>query len=207
MHSGRGSDFSDIVEYIPGDDTRDISWKHSARLGTLKKKLRLEEESFPIVIGNMIQKSQWFSTKKHPKSPYEFTEELIKNIVNSASKYHFPVDIVWWKIPKRKMMNAMILTLTSTLEESDIHDMLGLTTHNDLIFIHIFHPYELSPYDDRLFAGLSLNKESYIKEFDAKKEIIKDTIRKRWGDYLMITTDMNIVHTLNSFFKNRYKYN
>lgn len=207
MRRGRGTDFSDIVAYIPGDDTRDISWKHSARLGTLEKKIRLEEESFPIMIVDNISENQLFSTEEIPESPYSFAQKVITAIENSAKKYHFPIQTSWAIIQKENIRNTMILSITTSLDMSEVHDLLWLTRANDVIFIHIFHPYELSPDDKKIFMGLSLKRNQYTKEFSEKRQEIQDTIRKRWWDYIMMTTDMDISQTLNNFFKNRYKYN
>ena len=35
LHAGRSLDFSDLRDYLPGDDVSDIDWKASARTGSL----------------------------------------------------------------------------------------------------------------------------------------------------------------------------
>jgi hypothetical protein len=79
-HRGRGTDFADIVPYSVGDDTRDISWTHSGRADTLMRKVRAEEDSFPILVMGTIDESHGFFTDAYPKSSYQFASELTESI-------------------------------------------------------------------------------------------------------------------------------
>lgn len=46
----------------------------------------------------------------------------------------------------------MILYITTTLDVADISSLSALTRDNDVIVIHVFHPYEVTPSADLLFA-------------------------------------------------------
>lgn len=46
----------------------------------------------------------------------------------------------------------MIIYITTSLDVADIAVIIGLTRTNDVIVIHVFHPYEVTPDDDLLFA-------------------------------------------------------
>jgi hypothetical protein len=46
----------------------------------------------------------------------------------------------------------MILYITTTLDVAETAALSALTRDNDVIMIHIFHPYEVRPSTDLLFA-------------------------------------------------------
>ena len=203
-HRGRGTDFADIVPYSVGDDTRDISWTHSGRTDTLMRKVRAEEDSFPILVINTIDESHGFFTDIHQKSPYQFAMELTESIQTSAQKYHFPsqiqTDTSWLKEKK----NHMILYISTTLDSTEIASLAWLTHDNDVILIHVFHPYEVDPSTDLIFTWLSLSNKRYQEEFEKKKNDIQETILKSGGAYLSMTTDVKSTPCMNNFFKNRF---
>lgn len=65
---GRGLDFSEVREYQPGDDVRNIDWKVTARSGRPHTKLYLEERERPFMIAVDIRHSMLFATKVAFKS-------------------------------------------------------------------------------------------------------------------------------------------
>ena len=47
---GRGMDFEELREYIPGDDVRDIDWNVTHRLGRVFVKRYREERELAVVL-------------------------------------------------------------------------------------------------------------------------------------------------------------
>jgi uncharacterized protein (DUF58 family) len=202
-HRARGSDFSDIWPYIVGDDTRDISWKHSARTDTIQKKVRTEEDAFPIYIIQKIDTSNEFYTEDTKKSTHEYATELQDILFISARKYHCKVKASKLQEIKQKR-NSMIFYITSSLDIWDIEEIRGLARHNDLIVIHVFHPYELDPQNWLLFDWFWLSIKSYKRDFDERRKRIEKVIQTIDAWYILTTTDMDIPSSINRFFKRRY---
>jgi hypothetical protein len=169
------------------------------------RKVRTEEDSFPILVINTIDESHGFFTDAYPKSSHQFASELTESIRESAKKYHFPSRIQADTARLKWARNHMILCITTTLDVVDIVALSGLTRDNDVIVIHVFHPYEVAPSDDLLFAWLSLSNKWYKKEFDSKVSEIKKSVIKCGGSYLSMTTEILWVPCMNHFFKNRFE--
>lgn len=201
-HRGRGSDFSDISIYSSWDDTRDISWRHSARSGNILKKTRIEEDCFPIRIVQTIWSNQLFCTRKNKKSQYEYSIEISQKIHQSATKYHFPIEDIDI-VETRELRNTMIFYITTSLDISVFRELSGIAKNNDIIVIHVFHPYELNPDDDLIFDGLSLSKNKYLSELTTKKEQIRKQLIQSHIWYLELTTESNIPKEINRLLKNR----
>jgi hypothetical protein len=206
LRVGRGTDYWDITEYMPGDDTRDISWAHSMRStwANLKKKIRSEEDIFPILIINTIQESEQFSTKKSPVSVWEYAAKLVSHIEISAKKYHFPLKLVQ-ALWDNRVRQHMILYITHDISSLWISAITWLCKYNDLIVIHLCHPYEQDPSGDLILEGSWVDIAAYTRSFQEQQRIFsKDLISHRWG-YIMLNTEDNINASMNNFFKNRNK--
>ena len=200
----RGSDYSDIAPYISGDDTRDISWKHSARSVDLQKKIRLEDGSFPISVINTIGSDSCFYTERDKKSPYQYAHEIVERISDSAKKYHFPIrefdstqELEWSR-------NTMVFYITNGLESVELDTVRAISGGNDVIVIHIFHPYEISPTSSLIFRGLGLDTKRYIREFGEKRKHFQQQTYSIHASYLSLMTSDMPTGKLNQFFKNRF---
>lgn len=65
---GRGSEFDEVRPYQPGDDTRDIDWRVSARSGRTYTKLFREERECPILIALDLRRPMHFGSRVTFKS-------------------------------------------------------------------------------------------------------------------------------------------
>ncbi|MFN0116913.1 MAG: DUF58 domain-containing protein [Elusimicrobiota bacterium] len=72
---GRGMEFVDIREYVPGDDVRSIHWNVTARLGLPYVKRFTEERELTIILAVDVSRSHVFGTKGQLKS--ELAAELV----------------------------------------------------------------------------------------------------------------------------------
>lgn len=65
---GRGIDFEEVRQYVPGDDIRNIDWKVTARTQKTHSKVFTEEKEKPVLIVVDQSKSMFFGSVKKTKS-------------------------------------------------------------------------------------------------------------------------------------------
>ncbi len=81
---GRGMDFEELREYIPGDDVRDIDWNVTHRLGRpFVKRFREERELTAVLAVDVSASSQFGSANR---SKREFACEIATTLAMSAAK-------------------------------------------------------------------------------------------------------------------------
>ncbi len=103
---GRGMEFSDVREYVPGDDVRAIHWNVTARLGHPYIKRYTEERELTMLIAVDVSRSLPFGTKSKFKS--ELAAELVSLLTFAAIKNNDKVGLVLFSdkveafIPPRK---------------------------------------------------------------------------------------------------------
>src|SRR6266508_1693710 len=71
---GRGMDFEELREYIPGDDVRDIDWNVTNRMGRPFVKRFREERELTVVLALDISASSAFGSTNRTKR--EFAAEI-----------------------------------------------------------------------------------------------------------------------------------
>jgi uncharacterized protein (DUF58 family) len=81
---GRGMDFEELREYIPGDDVRDIDWNVTHRLGRPFVKRFREERELTAVLAVDISASSQFGSANRTKR--EFACEIAATLAFSAAK-------------------------------------------------------------------------------------------------------------------------
>src|SRR3984957_12412737 len=79
---GRGMDFEELLEYIPGDDVRDIDWNVTHRLGRPFVKRFREERELTAVLAVDISGSSTFGSTNRTKR--EFAAEIAATLAMSA---------------------------------------------------------------------------------------------------------------------------
>lgn len=67
---GRGMDFEELREYIPGDDVRDIDWNVTNRMGRPFVKRFREERELAMVLMVDVSASSLFGSQEHSKREY-----------------------------------------------------------------------------------------------------------------------------------------
>ena len=63
MFRGRGMEFSEVREYVPGDDVRTIDWNVTARTGTPHVKKYVEERDLTVLLLLDLSASQGFGSR------------------------------------------------------------------------------------------------------------------------------------------------
>jgi uncharacterized protein (DUF58 family) len=81
---GRGMDFEELREYIPGDEVRDIDWNVTYRMGRPFVKRYREERELAMVIALDISGSSTFGSVSRSKR--EFAAEIAGTLAISAAR-------------------------------------------------------------------------------------------------------------------------
>jgi uncharacterized protein (DUF58 family) len=81
---GRGMDFEELREYMPGDDVRNIDWNVTHRLGRPFVKRFREERELTAVLAVDVSASSTFGSANRTKR--EFAAEIAATLAMSAAK-------------------------------------------------------------------------------------------------------------------------
>src|SRR5258706_15566307 len=81
---GRGMDFEELREYIPGDDVRNIDWNVTFRMGRPFVKRFREERELAVVLAVDISASGAFGSVRRSKR--EFATEIAATLACSAAR-------------------------------------------------------------------------------------------------------------------------
>jgi uncharacterized protein (DUF58 family) len=81
---GRGMDFEELREYIPGDEVRDIDWNVSYRMGRPFVKRYREERELAMVLAVDVSASSAFGSLRRTKR--QFAAEIAGTLAISATR-------------------------------------------------------------------------------------------------------------------------
>jgi len=81
---GRGMDFEELRDYIPGDDVRDIDWNVTFRMGRPFVKRFREERELPVLLVVDVSASGAFGSARRSKR--EFAAEIAATLAYSAAR-------------------------------------------------------------------------------------------------------------------------
>ena len=193
---GRGLDFEEVRNYVPGDDIRTIDWKVTARTQKTHTRVYSEEKEKPALIIVDQTKSMFFGSQVKMKSvvaaelaaiaAFKVQKEgdRVGGIIISDDK----VDIVY---PKRDRKNILLfleklVQQNRALSESSEGDMdlrvqdtfqkiRNLVTHDFLIVIIS----DFQRYDEKVIKNISYmaqhNDVILAKIFDPMEQNIPET--------------------------------
>ena len=136
---GRGMDFEELREYIPGDDVRDIDWNVTHRLGRPFVKRFREERELTAVLAVDVSASSRFGSANRTKR--EFAAVIAATLAMSAAKNGDKVALLLFTdevelfVPPRKgrrhilrLVREMLL-LQPRRRGTDISGALGFLNH------------------------------------------------------------------------------
>ncbi len=92
VFKGRGMEFAEVREYMPGDDVRSIDWNVTARYGRPFVKKFVEEREMTVIFLVDVSASQRFGTKNRFKS--ELAAELTSVLAFSAIRNNDRVGMI-----------------------------------------------------------------------------------------------------------------
>jgi uncharacterized protein (DUF58 family) len=122
---GRGMDFEELREYIPGDDVRDIDWNVTYRMGRPFVKRYREERELPVVLAVDISASSAFGSLRRTKR--EFATEIAATLALSASRSSDKVALLLFTdeaelfLPPRKGRRHILRVLREMLAYEPKH--------------------------------------------------------------------------------------
>jgi len=94
VFKGKGMEFSEVREYVPGDDVRDIDWNVTAKTGVPHTKKFTEERELTVIFMIDVSASEHFGTKARPKS--EVTAEICALLAFAAIKNNDRVGVLFF---------------------------------------------------------------------------------------------------------------
>jgi uncharacterized protein (DUF58 family) len=106
MFRGRGMDFEEVREYVPGDEVRTIDWNVTARAGRPFVKKYREERELTIILAVDVSASGDFGSSQHTKR--EIEAEIACVLALSAVRNNDKVGLVLFSdqieafVPPRK---------------------------------------------------------------------------------------------------------
>jgi uncharacterized protein (DUF58 family) len=136
---GRGMDFEELREYIPGDDVRDIDWNVTHRLGRPFVKRFREERELTAVLAVDVSASSSFGSTNRTKR--EFACEIAATLAFSAAKNGDKVALLLFTdevelfVPPRKGRRHILRIVRELLMHqpkkrgTDISSALGFLNH------------------------------------------------------------------------------
>ena len=101
---GRGMAFSEVREYIPGDDVRTIDWNVTARFNSPYVKVFEEERELNVVLLVDVSASGHFGTQKQSKQ--DLITELCAVIAFSASTNNDKIGVIFFSDKIEKFIPA-----------------------------------------------------------------------------------------------------
>jgi uncharacterized protein (DUF58 family) len=133
LFHGEGFEFTELREYIQGDDVRKIDWKTTAKLGKPFIKIYNEERELNVVTALMMGGSTYFGTAR-PKS--ELMSELVALIGFLALKNgdSFSNVIFADRLYEHSKPNKKMFSIRDALAKIEAFEMLGKES-NYLAFI------------------------------------------------------------------------
>src|SRR5277367_4932407 len=81
---GRGMDFEELRDYMPGDDVRDIDWNVTYRMGRPFVKKFREERELGVVLALDVSASSAFGSTRRSKR--ESAVEIATTLASSAAR-------------------------------------------------------------------------------------------------------------------------
>src|SRR4051812_32699896 len=89
---GRGMDFEELREYIPGDEVRDIDWNVTYRMGRPFVKRYREERELALMLAVDVSASSTFGSLRRTKR--EFAAEVAGTLAVSAARNGDKVGLI-----------------------------------------------------------------------------------------------------------------
>lgn len=139
---GRGMDFEELREYMPGDDVRDIDWNVTFRMGRPFVKRFREERELAVVLAVDVSASGAFGSMRRSKR--EFAAEIAATLACSAARSSDKVGLLLFTdqvelfLPPRKGRRQILRIIREMLSFESKHR--GTSIPAALAFLnHVLH--------------------------------------------------------------------
>jgi len=94
VFKGKGIEFDEVREYVPGDDIRDIDWNVTAKTGVPHTKRFVEARELTVIFLVDVSASEYFGTKHRSKA--EIIAEICALLAFSAIKNNDRVGVLFF---------------------------------------------------------------------------------------------------------------
>ncbi len=174
LFQGEGFEFTELREYIYGDDIRKIDWKTTAKLGKPYIRVYHEERELNVVTAVMMGGSTYFGTVKQKS---ELMSELVATIGFSAMKNGdlFTHMIFADQLYHLSKPNKKYFAVQDAVTKMDQFEMLGKSSEyqlfSDTIFKRIKRKALLFIISD--FVG-EMNLSLLSKKHDVVAIVVRD---------------------------------
>ncbi|MGI9530302.1 DUF58 domain-containing protein [Lutimonas sp.] len=192
---GRGLDFEEVRNYVPGDDIRNIDWKVTARTQKTHSRVFSEEKEKPALIVVDQSKSMFFGSKNKTKSVVaaELAALAAFKVLKEGDRVggivfaDNGIDIIYPKRDRKNILRFLekIVTRNRELKESTpvefesalsetLNKIKNIVTHDFLIvLISDFHRYR--PEVVKFITRISQHNDVILaKVFDPMEQNIPD---------------------------------
>ncbi len=181
---GRGMEFCDIREYIPGDDVRNIHWAVTARLGHPYIKRFTEERELTILIAVDVSASNSFGTRARFKS--ELAAELVALLAFSSLKNNDKVGLLLFSdrietyIPPRKSKSHTLRLVRDVLSFEPQH--AGTNIDTALQYLNRVQKKRAIVFLISDFVDVNFEKSLSItqRRHDTISFVLEDPLEQRW---------------------------
>jgi len=164
---GRGMDFEELREYIPGDEVRDIDWNVTYRMGRPFVKRFREERELALVLALDISASSAFGSRRRSKR--EFAAEIAATLAISATRSSDKVALLLFTdqtelfLPPRKGRRHILRIIREMLffepkrRGTNIPSALAFLNHvlhrRSIVFLLTDFLHSFGPVTSRLGSG------------------------------------------------------
>ena len=230
---GRGMDFEELRDYMPGDDVRDIDWNVTFRMGRPFVKRYREERELGVILAVDISASSAFGSTRRSKR--ESAVEIAATLASSAARSSDKVGLVLFTdqielyLPPRKGRRHILRTIKEMLffqpkhAGTNIPAALGFLNHvitntrHDLICVHLHDPRE-SELPSAGLVAIEDAETGELLELDSMRPAVRETyaatnrerladldrtLRQTGVDTLRFSTGEPFAQTLQTFFETR----
>jgi uncharacterized protein (DUF58 family) len=234
VFKGRGMEFADVREYVPGDDVRTIDWNVTARTGHAHVKRYVEERELTVMLLVDLSASGRFGSVARLKA--EIATELCALLALSAIRNNDKVGLILFTdrierfVPPQKGKNRALRVIREMLHVEPARRGTDLALalerglrlarqRHDVIPICIFDRREAALPDLGLIAledletgeqilvdsGSAAVRERYREQRAAAVAVRQRLFRSLGVDPIEVRTDEPYVRPLLRFFRQREK--
>ena len=139
---GRGMDFEELRDYMPGDDVRDIDWNVTYRMGRPFVKRFREERELGMILAVDVSASSAFGSVRRSKR--EFASEVAATLAFSAARNSDKVGLLLFSdqvelfVPPRKGRRHLLRIVRELLGFQPVHKTTNVPAA--LAFLnHVLH--------------------------------------------------------------------
>ena len=171
---GRGMDFEELREYMPGDDVRDIDWNVTIRLGRPFVKRYREERELGMILAVDVSASSTFGSVRRSKR--EFAAEIAGTLAFSAARNSDKVGLLLFTdktelyLPPRKGRRHILRLIREMVACEPQHH--GTNISAALAFLnHVLHRRSIVFLITDFLHSLQLDSNRLASQRDITREI------------------------------------